>query len=77
METQPTRPGFEFSCSCFEAWAISFIPLCTSSLCCINEYLAIYSGGYVWDNSLRAVTAAWLNTCQRSLVGVGFSSTRE
>ena len=39
------------------------------SLDCINEYLAVDSGGLVLMNSLRAVTAAWLNASPRK-VGV-------
>ena len=31
----------------FEVWAFSFSPQCPSSLSCINEYLAIDSGGNV------------------------------
>ena len=41
------EPGFESLYCCFEAWAFSFSPRCPGSLSCINEYLAIDSGGNV------------------------------
>ena len=34
-------------CYRFEVWAFWFSPRCHSSLSCINEYLAIDSGGNV------------------------------
>ena len=55
------------SCCRFKPWAILLIPHCLSSLSCINEYLAIDSGGYImWMNSLRAVIATWINAPRRS-----------
>ena len=38
-------PGSTFLCYCFEIWAFSFSPRCLSPLSCINEYVAIVSGG--------------------------------
>ena len=49
---------------------VSISRLCPSSLSCINEYLAINSGGNTGVNSLRPVIAVWLNSSQRSQVGV-------
>ena len=43
----------------FEMWAFAFSPQHLSSLICINEYLAIDSGGYVSEKS-SSVIAAWL-----------------
>ena len=44
------EPQFESSlCYGFEVWAFSFSPRHPSSLTCINEYLAISSGGNVND----------------------------
>ena len=40
-------PGFNPLCYHFETWAFSFSPLTPRSLSCINEYLAIDSGGNV------------------------------
>ena len=40
-------PGLNPLCCCFEAWAFSFSTRSPSSLSCINEYLAIDSGGHV------------------------------
>ena len=47
MNSQSREYGFESSCCHFEAWAILFTPHCSSSLGCINEYLAIDMGGYL------------------------------
>ena len=44
----------ESSCCRLEAWAISFTPRCLNSLRCINEYLAIDSGGYVIEYYSRS-----------------------
>ena len=35
-----------------------------------NEYLAISCGGYLYINKFRALSAAWLNTSQRSQGGI-------
>ena len=39
---------------------------CSSSLSCINEYLAIDSGGYVYEQSSRINSSIWLDVSQRS-----------
>ena len=36
-----SESGFKSSRYHFEAWATSFTPRCSSSLSCINEYLAV------------------------------------
>ena len=44
------NPGSKYPfCYCFEVWAFSFYTRCPSSLSCMNEYLAIDSGGNVSD----------------------------
>ena len=40
-------PGWNPLCYCFEVWAFSFSSRRLSRLSCINEYLAIDSGGNV------------------------------
>ena len=60
-------------CYCFKYWAVSFSPLCLSSLSCIDEHLAIDSGGNVSANSFSAVIVAWLNASQRSRFVVGIN----
>ena len=46
-DSQSSEPGFESPlCYRFEDWAFSFSPL-TPQLTCLNEYLAIDSGGNV------------------------------
>ena len=39
---------------------------CPSSLSCINEYLAIDSGGYVYEQPSRINCNIWLDASQRS-----------
>ena len=39
---------------------------CSSSLSCMNEYLAIDSGGYLCMNNLRALIAAWLDSSRQA-----------
>ena len=53
LDSQLREPGFKSSFSGFEAQALSFIPCCLSELC-INEYLAVDSGGYVNEWCLRS-----------------------
>ena len=42
-------PGSNPLCYCFEVWAFSFSSRRLSRLSCINEYLAIDSGGHVGE----------------------------
>ena len=42
------EPGFESCAVVLKPWARFFTLHCSSSLSCINEYLAIDSGGYVY-----------------------------
>ena len=50
-DSQLREPGFESCAAVLKPWG-SFITLhCSSSLSCINEYLAIDSGGYVYKQS--------------------------
>ena len=43
------EPGFESCAAVLKPWASFFTLHCSSSLSCINEYLAIDSGGYVYE----------------------------
>ena len=47
-----------------------FTPYCSSSLSCINEHLAINSGGYVYEQPSCINCSIWLNASQRSLDGI-------
>ena len=49
-------------------WAVYFDPRCPSSVWCITEYMAMYSGVY---NTYHAVTSAWPIISPRSRVGAG------
>ena len=46
-DSQSREPGFEPRCYRVEVWAFSFTSRRLSRLSCINEYLAIDSGGNV------------------------------
>ncbi|KAK2178477.1 hypothetical protein NP493_542g01017 [Ridgeia piscesae] len=41
-----------------------FILHCSSSLSCINKYLAIDSGGYVYEQPSRINCSIWLGASQ-------------
>ena len=43
------EPGFESCAAVLKPWASFFTLHCSSSLSCINEYMAIDSGGYVYE----------------------------
>ena len=47
------EPGFESCAAVLKPWASVFTLHCSSSLSCINEYLAIDSGGYVYEEPSR------------------------
>ena len=47
-----TEPGFEFCAGVLTPWESLFTLYCSSSLSCINEYLAIDSGLYVYEQPL-------------------------
>ena len=42
---------------------------CSSSISCINEYLAIDRGGYVYEQPSRINCSIWLDVSQRSRDG--------
>ena len=64
------EPGFESCAAVFKPWASFFTLHCSSSLSCINEYLAIDSGGYVYEQPLHINCSIWLALSQRSWDGV-------
>ena len=51
-------------------WASFFTLHCSTSRSCINEYLVIDSGGYVYEQPLRNNCSIWLDASQRSRDGV-------
>ena len=51
-------------------WACFFTLHCSSSLSCINQYLATDSGGYVYEQPLHINCSIWLDASQRSRDGV-------
>ena len=64
---QSREPMFE-SC-CFWAWTLLFPPRCLSTHSCINAYLSIASGGYIWMMGLLyKVIAVWINNKELILV---------
>ena len=42
----------------------------SSSVSCMNKYLAIDSGGYVWISMFYPLIAVWMNASHRSHDGV-------
>ena len=62
--------GFESCAAVLKPWVISFTLHCSSSLSCINEYLAIDSGGCVNEQHSRINRSIWLDASQRSRDGV-------
>ena len=50
LDSQIREPSFE-SCHCCGLWTCVFTLHCSGSLCCLNEYLAIGSGGYLYEQS--------------------------
>ena len=51
-------------------WASFFTLHCSSSLSCLNEYLTIDSGGYVYEQPSRINCSIWLDASQRSRDGI-------
>ena len=60
------EPGFESCVAVLKPWAIVFTLHCSSLLNCITEYLAIDSGGYVYEQPLRINCSIWLDASQWS-----------
>ena len=58
------KPGFESCAVVLKPWESVFALPFSSSLSCINEYLTIDSGGYVYE-SLRALIVAHGRTLPR------------
>ena len=64
------EPGFETCAAVLKPWVSVFTLHCSSSLSCINEYLAIDRGGYVYEQPSRINSSIWLDASQRSRDGV-------
>ena len=47
------KSGFESCATVLKPWAIFFTLRCSSSFSCINEYLTIDSGEYVYEQPSR------------------------
>ena len=58
------EPGF--LCCGAKTWASVFTLHCSSPFSCINEYLAIDSGGYVYEQPSRINCSIWLDASQTS-----------
>ena len=70
--------GFEFRAVVLKPWASFFSLHCSSSPSCINEYLAIDSGGFVYEQPSRCNCSIWLDACQTSSDGIWLNrSVRE
>ena len=64
--TSDFRHGFESCAAVLKPWASFFTLHCSSSLSCINEYMATDSGGYVYEQPSRINCSIWLDVSQRS-----------
>ena len=55
LDSRLREPGFEYCAAVLKPWASFFTLHYSSSLClsCINEYLIIDSGGYVYEQPSR------------------------
>ena len=67
------EPGFESCAAVLKSWARFFTLHCSSSLSCINEYLATDNGGYVYEQPLRINCSIWLDGVCRDAVWVNRS----
>ena len=63
-------PGFESYAAVLKPRARFFTLHCSSSLSCINEYLAIGTAGYVYEQHSRLNCSIWLDVSQTSWDGV-------
>ena len=57
------EPRFESCAAVLKPWASFFTLHCSSSLSCIYEYLAIDSGGYVYEHPSRINCSIWPRWC--------------
>ena len=78
LDSRLREPGFK-SCAAVLKLRASFFPLhCSSSLSCINECMAIDSGGYVYEQPSCINCSIWLDASLRSWDGVWLNrSARE
>ena len=63
----PLPDGAQVQIRCCRVKPCPFILHCSSSVRCMNEYLAIDSGGYFCTKSLCILIAAWLGASQREV----------
>ena len=64
------NPGSNPVSRVLKPWTNVFTLHYSNSLSCINEYPAIDSGGYVYEQPSRINCSIWLNASQRSRDGV-------
>ena len=67
---QLSELGFESCAAALHLGQVPFALHCCSSLSCMNEYLAVNSGGYVNTNNLCTCIAAWLSASQSGQTAV-------
>ena len=70
LDSRLREPGFESCAAVLKPWGSFFTLHCSSPLSCINEYLTIDSGGYVYEQPSRINCSIWLDASQRSRDGV-------
>ena len=70
LDSQLRGPGFESCAAVLKLGASVFTLHCSSLLSCIKEYLAIDSGGYVYEQPSQINCSIWLDASQRNRDGV-------
>ena len=68
LDFRPREPGFVSCAALLKPWAIIFTLYCSSSLSYINEYLAIDSRGYVYEQPWRINCSIWLDAREAEMV---------
>ena len=74
LDCQLRESGFESCSAMLQPWASFFTLHCSSSIGCINEYLAIDRGGYVYKQPSHINCSMWIK-CQHKfwMYSVGYS----
>ena len=52
LDSRLKEPGFKSCAAVLKPWASLFTLHCSSSISCLNEYLVIDRGGYVYEQPL-------------------------
>jgi len=70
LDSRLREPGFESCAAVLKPWASFFTLHCSSSLSCLNEYLAIDNGGFMYEQSPSLNCSIRVDASQTSRDGV-------